>query len=131
MFYTPRFSYMMLKTVICACSRGTRMVLVGGATRAVLGGYQVGYGDWVGRGGVYRYQGPTRQAPRPDSGAGPGTPCRGWSGWSGLGAPPGSRHARTHPFGARSPCRLPGAPRASEPRLLANKGEIHLILLET
>ena len=62
MFYTPRFSYRVLKTVICACSRGTAT-----AASAVYGelqdGYwdqgstRVGYTGWY-QGGVYRYTQP-------------------------------------------------------------------------
>ena len=79
-FYTPRISLGRLKTVICACPSGPRVVLVGGATRAVPGVRWGGYTGWVpGRGTtqpVYPYIGIARAQPvvYPGSTVSPGTP---------------------------------------------------------
>ena len=108
--YTPRFSYTVSKTVICACASWSTAALVGGCT----GWYRVGYGTgWVpGRGntGVYPAAKDVPVKRSMDSGAGPGSPSRGLE-WV-VHAQRPSTSAPT--LRARScPCRaLPGAPRA-------------------
>ena len=61
---------------------------------------------WVG-GGVYRYQGPTRQAPTLTAKRAPEAPCRGAGVGGQGGCAHGSRYARTPPSGPGRPCRPP------------------------
>ena len=44
-------------------------------------GIQGGYGDWVGQGEGYTGYYPAAKGGPRYSGAGPGSPCQGWSGW--------------------------------------------------
>ena len=115
-FYTPRFSYRVVKTVICACpgvlvlvpvGRGVR---VGGVLGACREGYQGGYTGWVIPGpstipSQLARQGadpePAERAPEALAGAGVG----GFWGWDRpLRVVPGtSAQPRTHPSGPVGP----------------------------
>ena len=105
---TPRFSYVVPKTVICACPTGTRTSpAVCTAPADGLGGCLGGYGRVVYRVGN-RCAIPGTQPPaRGDtqtSEAGPGSPLGAGVGGSGGRANPGTAAGTvpTHPCGARS-----------------------------
>ena len=94
-FHTPRFSFRVSETVICACPRGpahrgrTRMCTSSGAQDGTRVGIPGGYTGWVIPGSGVLPSCRALRSQNPDSEAGPGSPHGGWSGWSGsLGPPP-------------------------------------------
>ena len=102
MFYTPRFSYDVVKLAVRAGRRVLGMVRAGRVYRAGMGpgGYRGGY-----TGGVPSSP-PTARGECPVQRSGPRKPCKGWSGWYGvLGrtvggtAPETTLRARSAPAG--------------------------------
>ena len=111
--YTPRFSYKVLKTVICACSWSPYTV----PSRACGTGYGTGWVYGVGIRGGYRGVLPSRRARKPHTQrSGPRKP-KGLE-WVGYGAGRVSLSVRRrgrllyHPAG---PVRLPGALPVQDP----------------
>ena len=134
MFYTPRFSYGTLKTVICACTgdpgTGVPFVLAGDAD--VRDGWVPG---WVYRVGTGRaIPGTTQPSSRgavPVQRSGPRKPCRAGVGGTGAaGALPGVRRrgrSISHPSGPVGPPCGPPWIWTSECRLWTNTARFHLI----
>ena len=108
--WTPRFSYRVLKTVICTCSwvptAGVPFVLAGDAD--VLDGWvtRVGIPGWVREGVLPGYY-PAARGGVLNQRSGPRKPCRGWSGWvQGSGRTrygDGGGDGRYHPSGPVGP----------------------------
>ena len=111
MFLTPRFSYGLLKTVICTCPVVTRPACGTAVSRTcTAGGYQGGYTGWV-QGGLYRVYYPAAAQGGPETAKRARKPCRGWSGGLRAGCvSQGVRGLFLDPtLRARSACSLPGS----------------------